>query len=167
MAKLGSMELDVVDSERPQFSNLVTDKPVESGVDIADHIEQKPVNLNLKCYFAVNEQDKYKQLKKMRNSQNLFTYEGNFETFENMAIQQLSALKNSDLGNGFECDILLKQVRVVEQETTEINLGKDPVTGQQAQADPKETKKKESKEEEVNNSTLYKAYNFLRGDDND
>lgn len=151
MATLGELEIDVVESDQINYQNTVTDKPVEDGADISDHIKQKPIEITLKCFFSGNETDKHNQLVEMRNAEEIFEYSGSLGTYENMAITEITPLKNATYGDGFECDINLKQVRIATLETTEVELelGEDPETGEQLQEDNDESNSRTSDEEEV------------------
>lgn len=155
MAVLGDLEIDVLDTDQPNYSNTVTQKPVEDGADISDHIKHDPIEFNLKCYFAGDEAlDKHDQLLEMRNQEEVFAYEGSFGIYENMAIVEIMPLKNAKHGNGFECDITLRQVRFVEAETVMIILGEDPVTSNQVQGESEETEQKSEKSEEKDEETI-------------
>lgn len=152
MATLGNLTFDVIEQEKPNFVNTITDKPVEDGANISDHIRNEPTVLNLKAIFSGDEaMDKYTELLDMKNSEELYPYSGGLGTYKNLAIKSISPMKDASYGDGYECSIVLKQVRVVELKTVEITLGVDPGTGEQVQSDTSEdeTDEKTSEEEEV------------------
>jgi len=136
MAALGEVVFDAVTEEQPSFSNTITDKPVENGANISDHIRRQPDSLTINAVFSGNEaMDKYQELLDMRDSDELYAYSGGLGTFVNMAIENISPMKNATYGDGYECTITLKEVRVVELITVQMTLGVDPDTGEQIQGD--------------------------------
>lgn len=135
MIVLGNLILLVVKEETINESNQITTKPVEDGADISDHIRQDPVKIDLTATVAGDDAESiFQQLEEMRNAQEVFNYYGEqrLDPYESMAIEGVSLSRNPQISNGHEIKISLKQVRVVEQKTTAVKLGKDPVTGQQA-----------------------------------
>lgn len=135
--------MEVVGEEAIDESNQVTSKPVESGADISDHIRQDPVKINLTATVAGDDAESiFQQLEEMRNAQKVFDYYGEqrIDPYESMAIESVAFSRNPQIANGHEIRISLKQVRVVEQETTTVKLGKDPVTGQQANTQSNRTR---------------------------
>jgi hypothetical protein len=160
MAILKNLQIDIVESEQVTYTNTVTDKPIESKNDIADHIENKPLEISIPVLFVGPDwKTKYDELKKLRDSNELISYYGNFQVYENMVITRISPIKESSISDGFRTEIKLKQVRVIELETIDEiikNLGVDPVTGSvpQVTANDEQTKDKDTKEEEIDESTL-------------
>lgn len=152
MAALGELVFDVVSEEQPSFTNTVTDRPVESGADISDHIRHQPITLSIRAVFSGDSaMDKYDELIDMRDSEELYAYSGGLGTYVNLAVENVSPMKNASYGDGYECNITLKQVRIVELQTVDITLGVDPETGEQVQGDTSEdeTDEKSTEEEEV------------------
>lgn len=152
MAALGDLVFDVVEQEQPSFTNTITDKPVESGMNISDHIRNEPTTLTVKAIFSGSEaMDKYSELVEMKDSDELFAYSGGLGTYTNLAIENISPMKDASYGDGYECTITLKQVRIVELQTVNITLGVDPETGEQVQGETPEdeTDEKATDSEEV------------------
>lgn len=134
MVKLGNLILKVVTDEAIDQSNQVTTKPVERGADISDHIFQDPVKIDLSVSVAGETAAViFQQLEAMRNAQEIFDYYGEqrAEPFKSMAIERVSLERNPMIANGHQIKLSLKQVRIVEQQTTMIKLGKDPITQKQ------------------------------------
>lgn len=153
MILLGDLLLEVVSEEAIDESNKITEKPVEKGADISDHIRQDPVKINLTATVAGDEAESlFLQLEEMRNAQEVFDYYGEQrgEPYESMAIEKVTLTRNPNIANGHAISISLKQVRVVEQKTTVANLGKDPATQKQPGAQSKQTKQKQTKTQSVN-----------------
>lgn len=156
MAVLGDLQIDVVESEQPTLTNTVTQRPVEKETDISDHIKQQPIQIQLKTYFAdPDASGKYDELLSMRDSEEIYTYSGASGIYDNMAIKEISPLKNASYGNGFECSISLMQIRIVELEEVQIQVGVDPVTGEQVQdsVEQSEIEERQSREDEVDEET--------------
>lgn len=156
MATLGELTFDVVEQEQPGFTNTVTDKPVEDGVNISDHIRPQPVTLNIRAIFSgENAMNKYSELIDMRDSEELYVYSGGLGTHVNLAIENISPMKNATFGDGYECSITLKQVRIVELQTVDVTLGVDPETGEQVQGGTSEaeTDEKATGEDEVDEAS--------------
>lgn len=152
MAALGNLVFDVVEQEQPTFTNTITDKPVESGMNISDHIRNEPTTLSIKAIFSGSEaMDKYSELVEMKDSEELIAYSGGLGTYTNLAIESISPMKDASYGDGYECTITLKQVRIVELQTVNITLGVDPETGEQVQGGTSEdeTDEKATGEEEI------------------
>ncbi|MCF8020862.1 MAG: hypothetical protein K9L62_15900 [Vallitaleaceae bacterium] len=157
MATLGGLEIDVVEVEQPTYSNTITEKAVEDGADISDHIIRQPIKIKLNTVFSGNESmEKYDSLISMRDSEELYEYSGAFGDYENMGIESISPLKNATFGDGYECTISLKQVLIVELETIDITLGVDPETGEQVQGEESETseEEKETESEEIDEESI-------------
>ena len=130
------VEFKVVPNEQPQYSNKVTQRPVEKEADISDHIKPEPKKLSIRAFFSGPDSgDKHQELQEMALEEEVFTYEGLFGTYENMAIDEIMPLKKANYGNGFECDIRLQQVMFVEFETVDVELGVDPETGNEVQGE--------------------------------
>ena len=152
MAKYGDLEFQVLDNEKVNHSNTVTDKPVENGTNVGDHIKNNSLKINATVLFSGRDINKiYEDLLKMKKSDEVYDYNGTFGLYKNMAIENFSTLKNAKYGNGFECTIAFKQIRVIETKTIEITLGTDPVTGEQTQGESSEgeTEEKETEDDEV------------------
>lgn len=171
MARLGDLEFDVAESERPTLQNTVTDRPIENEADISDHIKQNPITLQVTAVFSGREAlGKYGQLSIMRASEEVYEYSGAFGIMSNMAIQDITALKDANYGDGYECTISLKQIDIVEPGEAEISLGIDPETGEQVQEDTSddEVEEKSSEEEEMDEqsadpTTIRVMKNYISG----
>lgn len=156
MIELGNLKLEVIKEEAINESNQVTTKPVEKGADISDHIRQDPVKIDLTATVAGDDAESlFQQLEEMRNAQEVFDYYGEqrVEPYESMAIERVSLSRNPGIANGHEISISLKQVRVVEQKTTSVNLGKDPVTQKQPTTQSNQTKQKDTKCQPVDSNS--------------
>lgn len=120
-AKLGNIEFDVIESENPKDSVTVTDKPVESGQDVSDHIKQNPSIINLKGQMTEDAADKLQVLKKYQKEGTLLKYVGR-NVYTNMVIEEIDREHGTRNRQGFQFNIKLKQVRIATAKEVEINI---------------------------------------------
>ena len=173
MAKYGDLEFQVLSNEKINHTNTITDKPVEDGKNVGDHIKNNSLKINATVIFSGKDVNSiYEQLVTLKKSRGVYDYTGVFGVYKNMAIENFSTLKDAKHGNGFECTITLKQVRVVKTESIEITLGTDPVTNEQAQGETSEneTEEEDSKEDEVDEenakpTTIRATMDYITGGD--
>lgn len=119
--KLGDVEFDVIESENPKDSVTVTDKPVESGQDVSDHIKQNPSIINLKGQMTEDAVDKLQVLKKYQKEGTLLKYVGR-NVYPNMVIEEIDREHGTRNRLGFQFNIKLKQVRIATAKEVEINM---------------------------------------------
>ena len=166
-----SVEFDATVRDQTQKANRITDHPVEDKENVADHIKPEPEELDLEIYISGEQaMDKYEELAEMREEEEVFTYYGNFEVHEDMAIHEITALKEAQFGNGFECQLRLKQVRFASIETVDIELGQDPETGDEIEGEEGAPEEKDTGEDDVDDDTadptsLRLIEQYLRGED--
>ncbi len=135
------VEFDVVYDEEPQFRNRVTEKPVESGVDIVDHAEPLPYTFRLTGIVTGDEHghddaaEKLRQLKAFRNHREILTYVGR-NLVDNVVIEELITTHDAKNRDGFNFTLTLKQVRIADSVINSGGtppVGPDPVTGGDAE----------------------------------
>lgn len=120
MAVLGKVELVVLQSETISMNNDVTDRAVEKDSNIADHIRHQPIALALQCVIGNLPNDPqlaertYQQLKQMRDSEDIFTYVGHLDKFDNMAIVSMSPMREVSTSDSFVVSIQLKQITIAQ-----------------------------------------------------
>jgi len=119
--KLGDVEFDVIESENPKDSATVTDKPVESGQDVSDHIKQNPSIINLRGQMTEDAADKLQVLKKYQKEGTLLKYVGR-NVYPNMVIEEIDREHDARNRLGFQFNIKLKQVRIATAKEVEINI---------------------------------------------
>jgi len=119
--KLGDIEFDVIESENPKDSATVTDKPVESGQDVSDHVKQNPSIINLKGQMTEDAVDKLQVLKKYQKEATLLKYVGR-NVYPNMVIEEIDREHGTRNRLGFQFNIKLKQVRIATAKEVEINM---------------------------------------------
>ena len=127
--KLGNVEFDVIESENPKDSATVTDKPVESGQDISDHVKQNSSTINIRGQMTEDAADKLTILKRYQRNGELLKYVGR-NIYSNMVIEELDREHGVTNRNGFQFNIKLKQVRIATAKEVEIKVA-NPNTGKQ------------------------------------
>jgi len=125
-ALLGDIDIDVLESESPEYANVITEKPVERGVDIADHVRPQPIRQSLSCVIAgPRAESKYQQLKQYQERGERLLFVSGLDVMWDMVIETLSPSRDAGISDGFEVDIVLKQVRVAAPEV-EVYVAPDP-----------------------------------------
>jgi hypothetical protein len=119
--KLGDIEFDVIESENPKDSVTVTDKSVESGQDVSDHVKQNPSIINLRGQMTEDAVDKLQVLKKYQKEGTLLKYVGR-NVYPNMVIEEIDREHGTRNRLGFQFNIKLKQVRIATAKEVEINM---------------------------------------------
>lgn len=119
--KLGEVYLDAVVEELPSSIADITDKAVEQGQDISDHIQQKPALVRLSGYMVNDAASKLDILRNYQKNGDLLKYVGR-NAFENMVIERLETDHGLNTANGYKYDITIKQVRISQPETFILNI---------------------------------------------
>lgn len=141
--KLGDIYMDAVVKEDIDNSADTTDKPVEKGQDISDHYKVKAVRVDLSGVIVNDSEEKYEALKGYMKDAKLLTYLGNV-FLKNVVITTLARKDSSSVKDGYEYDIVLKEVRIAIPETFEIKV-KNPVTKKQDKKTATKVKKHTNK----------------------
>lgn len=112
LALLGDVKLSIVFSDDPTSSVEVTEKPVERGQDVADHVKKKPDTLSISGAIVGDDAaSKLNKLKEYQRAGKLLFYI-NRVWWENVVIESLNTRHGTNIANGFEFDIVLKTVRI-------------------------------------------------------
>lgn len=122
-ALLGDVELSVVHSDDPTSDVEVTEKPVERGQDVSDHVKQKPETLAISGVVVGDDaSSKLSKLKEYQRTGKLLTYIHRV-WYGNVVIESLNTRHGGNVANGFEFDMTLKRVRIaVPKEVAITNL---------------------------------------------
>lgn len=153
--------VDVVENENPTFSNEITEKPVEDGSVITDHINNNPTEITLDIIitgeYGVTSEEKYERLLEIRDNRELISVAGALQVYENMAISELSLEKNADNATGYSGSVSLKQIKFATAETIEVEVA-PPVIDDEEQSDPEgessDLSSRDSEDEEVDEETV-------------
>ena len=127
----GAIELDASIEEKHVNKNDVTSFPVESGVDITDHVRKQPdvvtirgivtdhpIGLGGALGVSGRSLDAYgKALYMLANAQ-LITVVTTLNTYEDMVIESMEVPRDSKRGNAVEMNLTLREVKTAQVATT-------------------------------------------------
>ncbi|WP_132995840.1 phage baseplate protein [Sporanaerobacter acetigenes] len=120
--KLGDVEFDVIESENSKDSVTVTDKPVESGQDVSDHVKQNPSIISIRGQMTgYDAADKLQKLKQYQKDGDLLKYVGR-NAYSNMIIEEIDREHGVANRFGYQFDIKLKQVRIATAKEVQIKV---------------------------------------------
>ena len=123
-AMLGDVEISVIEGDNPTESVEVTEKPVERGEDIADHVRRKPSTISISGIIVGEDASpKLERLKKYQREGEILTYV-NRVAYPNMVIENINTTHDTSIGNGFKISITLKRVRIATAK--EVNIKSPP-----------------------------------------
>lgn len=129
MNSIGGVELLVI-SEEVKESAETTEKPVEKGSTITDHVTQEPLSINLSCVLTEKTSTvTLDKLKKMKNDAKLISYVGK-STYNDMLILSISSLAQVENIDGYVIEITLIKPKLTKILTYKIKV-KNPVTKKQ------------------------------------
>lgn len=138
--RLGDVIMDAVVEENPTFPADVTNKPVEKGEDISDHMKTKPFTVKLSGSMVDDAPAKLKQLRDYQKDSKLLTYVGR-GIYSNVVITGLDTKHSIKNAKGFDYDITLQHVKVVVPQTFKVSV-KNPKTKMQDKKTASKVKRK-------------------------
>lgn len=141
--KLGTVLLDCTTAEEVSKTADVTDRPVEKGEDISDHMKTKPYSVRLSGTMVNDPEGKISILEKMMADSELVEYIGK-RKLKDMVITSFSTKQNKQVSNGYDWDISLKSVKIAKP----ISIKKQVKNPETKKAD----KKVETKVKQVTNA---------------
>jgi hypothetical protein len=141
--KLGTVLLDCTTAEEVSKTADVTDRPVEKGEDISDHMKTKPYSVRLSGTMVNDPEGKIYTLENMMSDAELLEYIGK-RKLRNIVITSFSTKQNKQISNGYDWDISLQSVRIAKPQTLEQKV-KNPQT-------KKTDKRVETKVKQVTNA---------------
>lgn len=124
VATLGDVLLDMVEADNPSHTYEITDRAVEEGENVSDHMKAQPVTLSISGVVVGD--DAWPRLQRLRQYQEnceLVTYV-NRVIYTNMAIESIETSHGVDIANGFSFDIQLKRIKKASPK--EIQITKVP-----------------------------------------
>jgi hypothetical protein len=151
--EIGTYAVDAFVAEHYQFSNSVTDIPVEDGSNISDHIIEDQDVISVEAFvgnaaFEVVTKDgnsvsnlqapdrmarirqAYHELKSMAKGKKLVDVVLGLETFTNMAITSFSIDREAETGANLPFTMEFRKLKIAQSDKTKINAsGKE--TGDQ------------------------------------
>lgn len=123
---LGDIELDAVVDESPSITAEITERPVESGQDISDHMKTNGATISLSGIMVNDSASKLAKLREYQKDAVFLKYVGR-NIFDNMLIKSLSTSHNKDTAQGYKYDLVLYQAQTGHIETFDIIVN-NPVT---------------------------------------
>lgn len=111
--KLGTVLLDCTTAEEVSKTADVTDRPVEKGEDISDHMKTKPYSVRLSGTMVNDPEGKISTLEKMMADAELVEYIGK-RKLKDMVITSFSTKQNKQVSNGYDWDISLKSIKIAK-----------------------------------------------------
>jgi hypothetical protein len=141
---IGTFIVDAFLAEHYQFSNSITDIPVEEGGNIADHIVEDQDTISVEAFIGntafevitadgnsvsnlqasdrmARIQQAYQELKKLTKSKKPLDVVLGLETFTNMAITSFSIDRGAETGANLPFTMEFKKLKIVRSDTTKIN----------------------------------------------
>ncbi|MDR0302724.1 MAG: hypothetical protein LBI04_10495 [Treponema sp.] len=141
---IGTFVVDAFIAEHYQFSNSVTDIPVEEGSNISDHIIEDPDVIHVEAFIGntafevvvadgaslsnlqapdrmARVQQAYQALKKMAKEKKTVDVVLGLETFTGMAITDFTIDRNAQNGANLPFTMEFKKLKLVHSDTTTIN----------------------------------------------
>ena len=157
--------IDAVLSENPVYQNRTTDKPVETGQQVTDHVASEPKILTLECVVTGREgrsaAEKYERLVNLTENKELITVAGALETYEDMVIEELSPVKEARESVTFT--ITLKKIMTVQSQTIEVEL-EFPAQDDDSELETRDNNS-DDLDEDTSSSALFDLFGGLFGGD--
>jgi hypothetical protein len=142
---IGGFVIDAFLSETYQFTNDVTDVPVEEGVNITDHVVEKADVIQVSAFIGETEFtaydgevpedlqslsgiDKksriikaYKELLRMKRERMPVTVVMGLDAFENMIITSFNIGRDAETGADLSFDMSFSELKIIKSQSVEIN----------------------------------------------
>lgn len=118
---LGGIELDAVVTEAETKTADVTNRPVEKGEDIQDHMKVKPYDIRLTGTMVEDAMGKIDSLETLQKEAKLLTYTGRRQ-IDNLVITSFSTKFSKDVKDAYDYDISLQEVKLAKPETFKLNV---------------------------------------------
>lgn len=139
MGSLGGVTFTIVEEERVEYAAEATERAVEQGADIVDHIRPRPVMLAVSgVVLDPGASGKLAQIRDYAQKGELLTYSG-LNVAGNMVIISFPAEATRRIANGFAFRLELREVRIATSKTVAY-VAPDPVAptapGVAAQSNP-------------------------------
>jgi hypothetical protein len=126
MASLGEVVFSVVEEENIEYAAEVTERSVEQGVDIVDHVRPRPVVLIVSgVVVGQDAAQKLEQLREYAQKGEVLEYSGR-NIVGNMIIQSFPASHTARIADGFSFRLELREIRIAVSETA-VYVAPDPV----------------------------------------
>lgn len=114
-----SVEFDVLTSEQVQRSARVTDKTIEDGSIINDHIQFNPLTVGITALMTINAYSSLQRLLAFFNQKQILTYIGR-NGVGTVVIESLDTNHPRENQGGFDFTMTLKQIRITTTQQVEV-----------------------------------------------
>lgn len=122
---VGALDLDLIISESHKRSNIVTERKIEDGSIISDHIQADLASGSLTgliSNFSISteglttnrSQDAFDILERIMTAGELVTITTVLKVYQNVAITNLNVVRNSATGEALTFDVSFKQGKIVK-----------------------------------------------------
>ncbi|PFR93524.1 LysM peptidoglycan-binding domain-containing protein [Priestia megaterium] len=142
MARLDKVQL-LIEKEDDSGSVDATSYPVEEGIPMSDHVEQKPDEFSLSGFLIGDSyKSDYEYLRKCMKEGTIVTYVGR-NIAKNVIITSVSGSMDASIANGRSVSIQLRQIRIASTPWVKVKNGgkKKPVSSKPSGAVYHVTKK--------------------------
>lgn len=142
---LAALTVDTVDDETHDWSNDISQYPVEGAEDISDNIKPKPDELNFTCFVSntpvhglidevVNFTDRFlngrkrtadcfNQLKALKDLRIPVTVSTRYRVYENVGITAVVIRRSPDDGEALIFDVRFREINIVKTQTGTVPEG--------------------------------------------
>lgn len=112
LAKLGNSEFTLVSTEDITESAEVTDKPIEMGSNISDHVKQEALQISIEGIMNGGEaKSRFDKIRRHKNEGTPMYYQG-VESHKNMVVLNIEINHSVAIKNGLAFTMSLKQITV-------------------------------------------------------
>lgn len=126
MAQLAGITLSLILSEDENRSGSISEKPVEKGTAVTDHVVRDPIIIDIVCVLTQGAEKTRERICALWESSERVTYKGE-NTYHNVVVTHVGSLSQVDNKGGYTLEIRLSQPRVAKLKTYRVRA-KNPVT---------------------------------------
>ena len=119
---LGSVYIDMVETESVSYSSSATDNALEDNSAISDHVTNNPTTLSISGFILDEDNTKIKQLNKYRTDAMIFDW-ANVEVLRGVVIEDISPEYTAEIKGGYRYSMSLKQVVTVKRSVKAVTSG--------------------------------------------
>lgn len=148
LAKLGDVFITVLEEESYEYSNDITERAMEDGSKITDHAKSNLIKIKISGIITgkgAYPQEKLTKLRMYCLNRTILKYIG-MQSFSNVIIENFGNQHTTELADGIEFDITLKELRFAKRTAARINTSKLRIPDIEKLKDQLEEKKKAKEE---------------------
>lgn len=140
MKSIGGVRIDVLTSETHDFKSRVPQFPVETGVNVSDHVIQEPIAISLSCVVSDTPlllpslpriKTTYELLRLLWRLREPLTVITALNVYDNMMIENISMPRDRTTGQALNFDVQLSEIVYARSNTILVNpdaVGGDDAT---------------------------------------